>query len=101
MPVVLVDRGRVPSEAAVLGDAVWQFVAVAEQDGLAIANLHQLGREGPVERPKSERSLVGQVRVKARRKWSRGDDAGVEGRCDPGIVDAVDLGAFRRGVDRY
>ena len=66
VPVVLVDRDRVPSEAPVLGDVERQLVPVAEEDGLAVTDLHQLGRQRPVERPQRQRSLVGQARVEGR-----------------------------------
>src|SRR5262249_47620659 len=99
MPVVLVDRDRVPSEAAVLGNVERQPVVVAEEDGLAVADLHQLGWQRPVERPQRQRSLVGQARVEGRSDLRSGVDAGVERRSDAGVVDGVDLGPFLRGLN--
>src|SRR5207247_2926431 len=90
MPVVLVDRDRVPPEAPVLGDVERQKVAVAEEDGIAVTDLHQLGRQGPVERPQRQWALVRQARVQGGTKGRGGVDAGVEIRRDAGLV--LDVG---------
>src|SRR5206468_8594062 len=98
-PVVLVDRDRVPAKAPVLGDAEWQLVAMAEENGLTVADHHQLRWQGPVERPQRERTLVRQPRVKGRSEGRRRVDAGVELRRNARVVDGVGLGAFLRGLD--
>ena len=79
MAVVLVSRDRMNTEAAVLALLSREPVVKAEQDGLAVAHLHELGRNGSVVSPGLHRGLRGQVRVKLER------DRG--GRVDAGILE--------------
>src|ERR1051326_2921773 len=65
--VVLVGGNGVPSEAVVLRDVSWQLVVMAEQDGLAIPSLDQLGRNGAIECPDRLGILHRHVRVEHKR----------------------------------
>ena len=97
--VVLVGRSRVPAESTILGDAEWQAVVVTEQNRLAVADLSELGWERAVERPYSERPLVREVRVEARRYRGRGVDARIQARRNARIVGGVASGTELRNLD--
>jgi hypothetical protein len=78
VPVVLVGGGRVASEPPVQGDVSGKSVVIAEQDGLAISHLQQLGRECAIVGPKRQRILVWEVGMKARMKWLRAIDTRIQ-----------------------
>src|SRR6266496_5333540 len=51
VPVVLMGRDGVPTEAPVLRDVDGKLVVLAEKDGLPVASLDQLGRKGAIKGP--------------------------------------------------
>src|SRR5438270_5373209 len=59
--VVFVGRNCVPSEAAVLSYVSGKQVVMAENDWFAVTANRQLGRNGSVEGPHRQRSLIGKI----------------------------------------
>ncbi len=91
--VVLVGGDRVAAEPAVLRHVRRQPVVMTEEDGLAVARLHELRRNRPVERPDRVRILHRQRRMEGQRHRRRRVDPGVERARHAGVVRAVGTGA--------
>jgi len=101
--IMIVGRDRVDPEAAVLRDVERELIAVAEEDGLAVAADEQLGRDGPVERPDLQRTLRRPRRVELQGKGRLGrpaSEAVVEARVHTGVVDGIGLRPFLGDLDR-
>src|SRR5947209_13844946 len=99
MPVVLVRRGRMTSESAVLLDVEWQFVVDARQHRIAVADLDELGWERSIEGPDGERTLGGQARVELGRDQASSTDARIQTGRHARVIDRVRLRAFLRHLD--
>ena len=86
MSVVLVSGDGVAPKAAVLGDIGGKLVVMAEDDRFAVTANRQLGRNGSVESPHCQRTLVGKI--------------GMELGMNALAVLGVDLCAFLRGFNQ-
>src|SRR6185295_18547394 len=92
--VVFVGRNRVHAKPAVVFLVYGESVVKAEQYWLAVAHLHELGRNGSVVSPDLVDLLSRQIRVKLQRDRSRRVDARIHVRRNLWIVGGVGLGAF-------
>src|SRR5882724_6417396 len=59
--VVFVGRNGVATETAVFGHIRWKLVVVAEDDRFAVTANRQFRRNGAVEGPHCQRTLIGKI----------------------------------------
>src|ERR1700739_250377 len=84
--VVLVGRNCVASETTVLRDISWKHVVMAKDDRFAVAANRQLRRNGAVESPHCQRTLIGKI--------------GMELGMNALAIFGVNLSAFLRGFNQ-
>ena len=90
--------GRDIAGLPVPGEDLALLEVVAEQDGLPVPALDQLGRDGPIEGPDRQGRLGRHLGVELQRDGRARVDAGVEARWDPRVVDSVGLGPLLGGL---
>src|SRR6185312_3122725 len=85
--IVLVGGDGVTSKTAVLRDISRKQVVMAEDDRFAVTANRQLGRNGSVESPHRQRTLIGKIRM----------ELGMNALA----ILSVDFGAFLSCFDQY
>ena len=94
MSIVFVSRDCMNAEASVLILENGKFVVEAEEDRLAVAYLHELGRNGSVVSPGFHRGLGRQIRVKLERDRTGRVNARILVRRNTRIVSVIGFRPF-------